>query len=260
MTTAKPSDPQASPLPQQGTPQPPKYKIFPRNLTARADYIVAGNPTNSRPEAGVDNCYPGLEFDQRNLDQRFFPGLTFYYHRGDGARLIALQLTQNQKASGLLAADILDPPVYLWGMVGRHLVQESGPSTVSFQGQNGMEVWRRVHDLLPGPVAIVFGPTPGLAADLTQSLRGALVDEQIGLRGLGRSTRLVSHPGRCHRPSCLPTGDLGDMPHPPVIAFPGIEAVGRLARSALALGPIHRRQDGNRDTFGDLVLHHENIG
>ena len=45
------------------------WKIFPRNLTAKSDYIVKGNSSGTRPESGVDNCYPGLEFDQRNLDK-----------------------------------------------------------------------------------------------------------------------------------------------------------------------------------------------
>jgi len=167
--------PRAQPRPPAGAArQPPIHKIFPRNLTARADYIVPGNPTNSRPEAGVDNCYPGLEFDQRNLDQRFFPGLVFYYHRTDGSRLIELQLTEAQKASGLVASDIADPPVYLWGMLARSLVQEHEPSTLSFQGQSGMEAWRRVHDLLPGTVAIVFGPTPNMPASVSTDLHAVL--------------------------------------------------------------------------------------
>src|SRR4051794_15406138 len=84
----------------------PANKIFPRNLTARADYVVVGNPTNSRPEAGVDNCFPGLEFDQRNLDQRFFPGVVIYYHRADGARVIEAPLTPDQKAAGIDFGDI----------------------------------------------------------------------------------------------------------------------------------------------------------
>ena len=44
-------------------------KIFPRNLTARAAHRVAGNPASTRLESGVGNCYPGLEFDHRNLDR-----------------------------------------------------------------------------------------------------------------------------------------------------------------------------------------------
>jgi hypothetical protein len=52
-------------------------QIVPRNLTARATYQVAGNPSVTRPEDSVANCYPGLELDVRNFDRRFFPGLVF---------------------------------------------------------------------------------------------------------------------------------------------------------------------------------------
>src|ERR1700740_3461691 len=54
-------------------------KIFPRNLTARAAMQITGNPVNTRLESGVGNCFPGLEFDHRNLDRRFFPGLLFEF-------------------------------------------------------------------------------------------------------------------------------------------------------------------------------------
>lgn len=49
--------------------------IIPQNLTAAAQENVVGNPPSTRPESGVGNCYPGLEYDHRNLDRRFFPGL-----------------------------------------------------------------------------------------------------------------------------------------------------------------------------------------
>jgi hypothetical protein len=54
-------------------------KIFPRNLTAQMDDLVAGNPVSTRLEDAVGNCYPGLEMDVRNLDRRFFPGLVFEF-------------------------------------------------------------------------------------------------------------------------------------------------------------------------------------
>jgi hypothetical protein len=56
-----------------------EHRIFPRNLTAKAWYPVAGNPVVSRPEDAVANCFPGLELDVRNLDRRFFPGLVFNF-------------------------------------------------------------------------------------------------------------------------------------------------------------------------------------
>ncbi len=49
----------------------------PRNLTARAASPIAGNPVNTLLETSVANCFPGLEFDVRSLDRRFFPGILF---------------------------------------------------------------------------------------------------------------------------------------------------------------------------------------
>jgi hypothetical protein len=51
--------------------------LFARNLTARAERRVSGNPDISRPEDMIGNCFPGLEMDLRTLDRRFFPGLVF---------------------------------------------------------------------------------------------------------------------------------------------------------------------------------------
>ena len=85
-------------MPDDTKPPPPPMKIFPRNLTARADYVVRGNPVVSRPESGADNSHPGLEFDQRNLDRGFFPGLLFDFQFGVGARLADVQSPWSEKA------------------------------------------------------------------------------------------------------------------------------------------------------------------
>src|SRR5262245_41200089 len=173
---------------QKSQPARPAFKIFPRNLTARADYVVPGNPANSRPEAGVDNCYPGLEFDQRNLDERFFPALVLYFHRGDGARVIDATLTVDQRGAGIDFGNLSARPFYIWGMVGRFLVEDPEPSMVGFQSQSGMEVWRRVHDLLPGPVAVAFGPGPGLGSILDGEMQSALTAAYRAVAGNGNGT------------------------------------------------------------------------
>jgi hypothetical protein len=54
-----------------------ELKLLPRNATAvRQTMLVTGNPVSTRLEAGVGNCFPGLECDLRNLERRFFPFLT----------------------------------------------------------------------------------------------------------------------------------------------------------------------------------------
>jgi hypothetical protein len=134
-----------------------RWKIFPRNLTARADYLVPGNPMSSRPESGVNNSFPGLEFDQRTLDECFFPGLRFEFHRPDGAIVAAMPLTAPQRAKGLFDADSPPTrPLYLWYLYGRTSLAE--PSAFMFHGQSGWEVGRRIRDLAPERVAIIVGP------------------------------------------------------------------------------------------------------
>src|ERR1700693_2042475 len=62
---------------------PNVVKLVPRNVAAlrkgqdptRAVQPVTGNPVSTRLESGVGNCFPGLEFDLRNLERRFFPFL-----------------------------------------------------------------------------------------------------------------------------------------------------------------------------------------
>jgi hypothetical protein len=81
---AKTSSPDAaadsqSALAPSETSDPTQTKIFPRNLTARANFHVVGNPIVTRAEDAVANCYPGLELDIRNMDRRFFPGLVFNF-------------------------------------------------------------------------------------------------------------------------------------------------------------------------------------
>ena len=134
-------------------------KIFPRNLTARAAAQVAGNPVTTRLESGVGNCFPGLEFDHRNLDRRFFPGLIFEF-TANGARL--------------LSPDLQDPALDdepglkkdLAGAKGTQLRQGAwfieqitqGGTTVAMT-QDGddldaMTSWRMVRCLEPGKVTI----------------------------------------------------------------------------------------------------------
>ncbi|MGH3943280.1 MAG: ferritin-like domain-containing protein [Pseudonocardiaceae bacterium] len=163
-------------------PESVRGKIFPRNLTARADQIVRGNPAGSRPESGVDNCYPGLEFDQRNLDTAFFPGLFFEFHRPDGARLRSIGPTGPAAEQGLRNADL---PLYLWALSGRIAVDQDEASAPTFTctGLDGLEVWRRVHDLLPGPIAVLLAPIPGISSPGSDVVDGSL----NGFRQQGRS-------------------------------------------------------------------------
>ncbi|WP_299810326.1 ferritin-like domain-containing protein [uncultured Roseibium sp.] len=145
-------------------------KILPRNLTARADKWVRGNPVTVRPESGVDNCYPGLEFDQRNLDKRFFPGLEFEFHGIFPPLQISipplLRSVSNEKAGRDLPieqADVgqsFDKTIYLWAVWGTFGTMTGPQRRVErfsgLDGTGGLSAWRVVHDLEPGPIALLL--------------------------------------------------------------------------------------------------------
>ncbi|HEX9522059.1 MAG TPA: hypothetical protein VF949_03770, partial [Reyranella sp.] len=142
-------------------------KLFPRNLTAHADYVVRGNPVISRPESGADNSHPGLEFDQRNLDRGFFPGLLFDFQFGVGARLADVrspwlekekELDKDNNGANSLGAK--EAEFFLWYIHGKFGDRPGEPVFADLYGLDGYDVLRKVHDLEPGPIAVIVGLRP----------------------------------------------------------------------------------------------------
>lgn len=164
-------------------------KLFPRNLTARAAYRVAGNPDSTRLESGVGNCFPGLEYDHRNLDRRFLPGLTFeFISNGSttpvppywGGRLVevnlrdpgfipgsspsiaeqtALSTLRQQISESRIGSRQFDATSEAWYISaisqGGTRIDLSGPdadgNVVPF---DGLTVWRLIRGLEPGAVEV----------------------------------------------------------------------------------------------------------
>jgi hypothetical protein len=148
-----------------------KWKIFPRNLTANSDYMVTGNPATTRLESGVGNNWPGLEFDDRNLEKVFFPGLYFEFQRDEGAILHSILPNGEPRTLGLVDADL---PLYLWGIIGKINVDQARPEFFSFDSLDGQEVFRRIHNLPPGDLVVILGREP--VANMNLSLPPDSID------------------------------------------------------------------------------------
>lgn len=56
--------------------------IEPRNLSAQLHHRAAGNPPSTLPESAISNCFPGLEFDFRNIWRRIFEGIEIHEASG----------------------------------------------------------------------------------------------------------------------------------------------------------------------------------
>ncbi|MBY5376646.1 ferritin-like domain-containing protein [Rhizobium leguminosarum] len=159
-----------------------KQKIFARNQTARSDVSVRGNPVTTRPDDAVENTFPGLEFDHRNIEKKFFPGLMFELHHGGSAWLrevdsaFGYPIEEADRATGLT----------LWHIVG-NFPESGGSSTVlrsqvAVFGTSGSAVWQILRELEAGDVAIVLGPlrtaSQGIPQVLDQGISAALAAGQ----------------------------------------------------------------------------------
>ena len=54
----------------------------PRNVTAQLHHRAAGNPPSTLPDSAISNCFPGLEFDFRNVWRRLFVGIEIHEANG----------------------------------------------------------------------------------------------------------------------------------------------------------------------------------
>ncbi|WP_331731642.1 ferritin-like domain-containing protein [Streptomyces sp. NBC_00073] len=224
-----------NPIPGNADLPVPHGKIFARNLTARADHVVRGNPAGSRPESGVDNCFPGLEFDQRNLDKCFFPGLTFDFHYGEGSRLIAVTdgapTVRDLTGSDLQATQQEPSRLHLWAVCGRTEVDQSEAQAPVFAatGRGGMSMWRFVHDLLPGRIAIRLGPRPGFESPGESGVFGGSLN---ALRSMNWS-RVDRDPTGAVTSAVL-VADRADYITPDGVIDPSVYLPGDLTRSLCA--------------------------
>jgi rubrerythrin len=131
-------------------------------------------------ESGVSNCYPGLEYDHRNLDRRFFPGLVFeFISQADAASPSAAK-----QGALLRTVDTSDPglvaPPGLEAVAAALVEQLSGDDGTALSASgarwylssilqtkatirlldeagvplDGLVVWRLVRSLRPGPVTL----------------------------------------------------------------------------------------------------------
>jgi len=149
--------------------------FVPLNLSARLQRSATGNPAAATLASGVANCFPGLEFDHRNLDRRFLPGLVVEFADP--------QVTQPSMGGVVTAVDLSDPALADAaashpGLAGKLAAFQAemanddrswwivriaqGGVVIDPQGIRGLSLdslgtWRVVRSLDPGPVQVVLG-------------------------------------------------------------------------------------------------------
>jgi hypothetical protein len=83
--------------------------IEPTNLTAQLLHRAAGNPPSTLPNAAISNCFPGLEFDFRNVWRRVFEGIEV--HEANG--FVVRAQGELQRLEGRFLIQVADSPTLL---------------------------------------------------------------------------------------------------------------------------------------------------
>lgn len=53
-------------------------EIKPKNISAQLEYHGRGNPPGAHPSSSIANCFPGLEFDFRNIWKKLLAGIELH--------------------------------------------------------------------------------------------------------------------------------------------------------------------------------------
>jgi hypothetical protein len=112
-----------------------KVTISASNLTAQIHHRGTGNPASVLPRSAISNCFPGLEFDFRNLWRRAFEGITLvennnYVIDAEPAHE-HLKTRRLLRVAGFEIGVLTTGPVFPDGSSGT-LASVSNPNAVSF--------------------------------------------------------------------------------------------------------------------------------
>jgi hypothetical protein len=177
-------------------------EIDPKNLTALLHFRGTGNPPTTTPATAISNCFPGLEFDFRNIWRRLFVGIVLH------------------EADNLVVSVDAGAPAEVKAVVDKRLVSVNGvPVTAPVTGPR--QVGGAVATLAPaanlewGNALADVVTRPGSRAQCvfqdqdpaTGAFVGAPISVQLEVRALldGAAIALdVSQPGELTQSLCSP--------------------------------------------------------
>lgn len=174
--------------------------IEPKNVTAQLHYRAAGNPPSTLPDAAISNCFPGLEFDFRNVWRRLFEGIEVHEARG----FVIRGEGELQRLEGRFLIRVADTPIRL-EVRGPAGTQEDAPLGVTFiEWSNAIVeiVHSSAGQLVPCQFADLFTGPPVETVELRIRplfARSAVTNELLPL-----IDELMAQPGELTQSLCSP--------------------------------------------------------
>lgn len=172
-------------------------KTLPKNLTAQLSYRARGNPPSTLPSSAISNCFPGLEYDFRNVWKNLFVGIELHEFGGNSEHLVVgVEAGSTAEAAGVRPNDGLravdDVPV------SGPIVTQEGP----LNRTRPLELSNALADILGKA-----GSGETVKCTFRRSTTGAEVEVDLALRPLFDQATLaeeLAEPGAMTQSLCSP--------------------------------------------------------
>jgi hypothetical protein len=127
--------------------------IEPANLSAQLHHRAAGNPPSTLADAAISNCFPGLEFDFRNLWRRLLEGIVLHEARG----FVVSAQPPNERLAGRYLISVAGFPTL---MAVRTPGEEDGQTFMEWSNALADVVARHTGELVPCEFVDFSPPEP----------------------------------------------------------------------------------------------------
>jgi len=179
--------------------------IEPTNLTAQLHHRAAGNPPSTLPEAAISNCFPGLEFDVRNIWRRVFEGIEVHEAHG----LVTAAEPEHEQLIGLELVEVADVRVMLAVRGPTRTTEEALLDTTFMEWSNALahvlaaSVGQLVTCRFAAPVAVP-DPDPPIVATVQLRVRPLMARSDTTNEPLALIDEDVAQPGELTQSLCSP--------------------------------------------------------
>jgi hypothetical protein len=177
--------------------------IEPNNITAQLHHRAAGNPPSTLPEAAISNCFPGLEFDFRNVWCRLFEGIEIHEAHG----LVVRADDEFAELTNLWLFRVADAPVRVQVRGPRGTIEDAALGFAYMEWSNALADVLQANAGQAVPCQFVANPfvaNPPIVATVSLQIRPLLATSSVTNESLAVIDEVMAQPGELTQSLCSP--------------------------------------------------------
>jgi len=177
--------------------------IEPSNRTAQLHHRAAGNPPSTLPDAAISNCFPGLEFDFRNVWCRLYEGIEVHEAHG----LVVRADDEFEDLTNLWLIRVADASVRVQVRGPRGTVEDAALGFAYMEWSNALADVLQANAGQSVPCQFVANPfvaDPPIVATVSLQIRPLLATSSVTNEPLALIDDVMAQPGELTQSLCSP--------------------------------------------------------